>query len=53
MKNYLLLFITLFLLSSCEGDKPSAMHPDFEKNKELAMNLELQQLEEVDLMQQQ
>ena len=31
------LFITLFLLSSCEGDKPSAMHPDFEKNKELAM----------------
>ena len=37
MKNYLLLFISLFLLNSCEGDKPTAMHPDFEKNKELAM----------------
>ena len=33
MKNYLLLFVALFIFSSCDNEKVSAMHPDFEKNK--------------------
>ena len=35
MKNYLLLFVSLILFNSCENDKISVIHPDFEKNKEI------------------
>ena len=37
MKNYFLLFVTLFLFNSCENKKVSVMHPDFEKNKATAI----------------
>ena len=37
MKNYLLLFVSLILFNSCENDKISVIHPDFEKNKEIAI----------------
>ena len=37
MKNYLLLFVTLFIFSSCNNEKVSVMHPDFEKNKATAI----------------
>jgi len=37
MKNYLLLFVTLFIFSSCENEKVSVIHPDFEKNKATAI----------------
>ena len=37
MKNYILLFIALFLFSSCKNETKSVMHPDFEKNKATAI----------------
>ena len=37
MKNYLLLLVALFLFNSCDNEKGSAMHPDFEKNKAIAI----------------
>ena len=49
MKNYLLLFVALFLFNSCENDKGSVMHPDFEKNKATAIEfIELHNSEDLE-----
>ena len=49
MKNYLLLFFSLFILNSCENNNSNMMHPDFEKNKETAMKfIELHNSEDIE-----
>ncbi len=49
MKNYILLLTTIFILNSCESGPSSAMHPDYEKNKELAIKfIELHGSEDIE-----